>query len=71
MSDKTELKKQELIQVMALASELQAECHTYANELISINPELSTQDVANVWIFKKLAELQLQIKSLTPTQDGK
>lgn len=43
------------------ARELQQECHT-AVEALMKSTKLTYQDATNVWIFKKLAELEDEIE---------
>ena len=43
------------------AEELQQECHMFVKELMSDptrNGDMTVQDVTNVWLFRKLAELE-------------
>lgn len=52
--------------VQEKAEELQKECHSFVREVINYpgsNKDLTVQDVTNVWLFRKLAELQLDIES--------
>jgi len=43
------------------ANEFQKDCHTEVTEMMRLNKDLAYQDATNVWIFKKLAELELII----------
>jgi len=50
--------------VMDLAERFQNECHAQAEYVIHLNPKISSQDATNVWLFKKIAEMQLVINAL-------
>lgn len=64
--------------IQKLAEEFQQECHEMV-ELIKKSTEngvtkhngISYQNATNVWIFKKLAEMQHQIDQLKKAQRGK
>ncbi len=55
-------------QINVLAEKLQDDCHNVVSEVMKAKQGASCQDVTNVWMFHKLAELQLKIKEL---EDGK
>jgi hypothetical protein len=52
------------------AEEFQNECHSVV-ELIKSNTSVDYADATNVWIFRKLAEMQLEIDALKKVQRGK
>lgn len=54
--------------LLDLAEKFQEECHSLTKNVIHLNPKISVQDATNVWIFNKLAELQLLITHLTNKQ---
>lgn len=43
---------------------LQKSCHEFTELFLESNPEMTYQDITNVWIFKKLAEIQVQVAEL-------
>jgi len=49
------------------AEAFQTECHSFVKALIDHNPQLTGagtyQDITNVWIFRKLAELTIDKQS--------
>ena len=55
--------------IQETAEAFQTECHGFIKALTDCNPELTRgntyQDLANVWIFRKLAELSID-KQSTP-----
>lgn len=54
--------------VLKIAEQFQDECHA----AVSMNEQnVSYQDATNVWMFKKLAELQHEINILNKNQRGK
>lgn len=55
------------IKVQAIAESFQKECHKAVEEIIkeSNNQNLTVQDCTNVWMFRKLAELQFLLNCLT------
>jgi hypothetical protein len=50
-------------EINKLSQEFQEECHETVKAIINGNPKCSHQDATNVWIFRKLAELQIRIKN--------
>lgn len=48
--------------IIARSEELQKECHDSVTDMVLQNPVISYQDATNVWIFNKLADLELQIE---------
>jgi hypothetical protein len=54
-------------QIQEIAEAFQTECHGFVKALIDNNPQLTGsgtyQDLANVWIFRKLAELTIDKQS--------
>lgn len=58
------LKKQEDERILNMAESFQRECHALSKLLTNENPKLTVADVTNVWIFKKLAELECSLKEL-------
>jgi len=59
--DSNKSKNLELIKV---AESFQNECHSMVKEFSKENKKLSVQDITNVWLFKKLAEMELRIKKV-------
>lgn len=62
-------KQEELIQKRA--EKLQEECHTIVEFVKENNSMMGYQDATNVWMFRKLAELELQIDELKKNQRRK
>jgi hypothetical protein len=56
-------------EVLTIAEKLQDECHAAVGAVMS-EKDVSYQDATNVWMFKKLAELQHEINMLKKTQIG-
>lgn len=52
------------------AEEFQDECHSLVG-LIKSNTSVGYEDATNVFIFRKLAELQIEIDTLKKNQRGK
>ena len=50
-------------EINKLAERFQEDCHKSAEVIMSDNKKISYQDATNVWIFRKLAELQHEIDS--------
>lgn len=50
--------------VIATAEMFQESCHEFVEMLSSANPDLRYQDATNVWIFKKLAEIQVMLSEI-------
>ncbi len=46
------------------AEEFQKECHAEVDKIVALKPGVSYQDVTNVWMFRKLAELDLRIQNI-------
>lgn len=51
--------KEQLIR--QIAAELQHDCHKMVDELIKKNPNLTHQDCTNVWLFRQLAIMKLNL----------
>ena len=47
-----------------LTENLQNDCHKTVEAILKDKPNCSYQDATNVWLFKKLAELELSIEEL-------
>lgn len=47
-----------------ITAQLQKSCHEFTEILMKANPKVSYQDATNVWLFDKLAELQIRIDKL-------
>lgn len=48
--------------IQKLAEQYQDECHALTKEIIeSSDKDISNQDATNVWIFRKLAELKVDL----------
>jgi len=43
-----------------LAERFQDDCNAHAKIAVKLNSNISNQDATNVWIFNKLAELQIE-----------
>ena len=56
--------------IQTKAEEFQDECHAIV-EKIKANTSVAYQDATNVFIFRKLAELQFEIDELRKNQRGK
>jgi hypothetical protein len=56
--------------IQTKAEEFQDECHAIV-EKIKANTSVTYQDATNVFIFRKLAELQFEIDELKKNQRGK
>jgi hypothetical protein len=56
-------------EILTIAEKFQDECHATINSIM-IEKDVSYQDATNVWMFKKLAELQHEINMLKKTQIG-
>lgn len=54
-----EKSEKQMQEIMSTAESLQDECQKVCEYMVLINPKLEYQDCVNVWLFKKLAELQL------------
>lgn len=52
-------------EIMTLSEKYQEDCHQIVEVVMSQSPEVSVQDAANVFIFNKLAELQVQISRIS------
>lgn len=52
------------LEIQELAEQFQEECHEQNKEIIKRLDTCTTQDATNVWLFIKLAELQLRIQTL-------
>ena len=50
--------------IFKTADAFQDECHKVAELILKENPKTEYQDATNVWIFRKLAELQFHINEL-------
>lgn len=51
-------------EVLKLAESLQDACHESVKTIVTRNTKISVQDATNVWLFMKLAEIELNLKSL-------
>ena len=51
-------------QIFDLAEHIQEECHKTVEYIMANSPKVEHQDAVNVFIFRKLAEIQIQIKEL-------
>lgn len=51
-------------QIFDLAEHIQEECHKTVEYIMANSPKVEHQDAVNVFIFRKLAEIELQIKEL-------
>lgn len=58
--------KEDLIQKRA--EKLQEECHTTVEFIKENNSIIGYQDATNVWMFRKLAELELEVETLKKKQ---
>lgn len=54
-------------EILKIAEGFQDECHAMV-EKIKANTSAAYQDATNIWMFKKLAELQLEIDRLKKKQ---
>lgn len=54
-------------EILTIAEKFQDECHAAINAIM-IEKDVSYQDATNVWMFKKLAELQHEINTLKKTK---
>jgi hypothetical protein len=50
--------------VITKAEELQKDCHLFTSDLNGNVAAIQPQDATNVWLFKKLAELELRLQAL-------
>lgn len=50
--------------ILSRSEELQKECHEFVRELINRIETCTVQDATNVWLFKKIAELENSIEQL-------
>lgn len=53
--------KQTEVTILDAAKEIQEECHKTVEYIVAHTENCNHQDATNVFIFRKLAELQLQI----------
>ncbi len=64
MSNKKELNE--------LTAQIQKECHEIGNTMLKQNPEFfekgTSQDIVNVFIFEKLASIELRLRNLESAQ---
>ena len=51
------------LKIQKRAEELQKECHAFCDEFIG-KGKYEYQDMRDIWMLRKLAEMQLQIESL-------
>lgn len=55
-------------QIMILTKELEQECNLCTQDVFKLakteNPKLEYQDVTNIYLLRKIAELQLEISDL-------
>jgi hypothetical protein len=51
-------------EIAGLATILQKACHRHVEYMVEHGNNVSVQDATNVWIFKELAEIKLQIQLL-------
>jgi hypothetical protein len=65
------LKEKREKKIQETAEAFQTECHSFIKALTDCNPQLTGtgtyQDLANVWIFRKLAELSIDKQSTPKT----
>jgi len=50
--------------ILSRSEELQNECHVFVRELINQISSCTMQDATNVWLFKKIAEIEDSIEQL-------
>jgi hypothetical protein len=50
--------------VMVTTEMFQKSCHEFIEMLSAVSPNMSYQDATNVWIFKKLAEIQVMLSEI-------
>jgi hypothetical protein len=58
------------IEVLDKATEIQNECHATVGFIMDNQKNVSVQDATNVFLFRKLAELTLDIKEQSAVIDG-
>jgi len=51
-------------EVLTITEEFQNDCHKLVEELMKQLPKLSVQDATNVWLFKKLADIEFRLRQL-------
>ena len=51
-------------ETMTLAEQFQKDCHQVVEEVLRDEKKMSYQDATNIFLFNKLAELQIQINDL-------
>lgn len=51
-------------EIMQLAESLQSDCHKQTKELSDKSKDARYETTTNVWMFLKLAELEVRIKQL-------
>lgn len=50
--------------MQAIAEAMQNECHAQNKQLMSDNGKLTVQDCVNVFMYKKLAEIKLELEAI-------
>ena len=58
-----------LKQIEDRAEKLQQQCHHQVEYATRQNPKITVQDATNVWLFYKLAELELAVELLEEKQN--
>jgi len=59
-------------EILLIADEIQDESHEYARQIIKIKPDVSDYSVlTDLFVFKKLAELQYEINQLKNNYENK
>ena len=51
-------------EIIDLAEQLQIQANNHVIELVQINGKTNYQDAINVWLFLKLAELEIELLNL-------
>jgi hypothetical protein len=59
---RTKINKVREKKIQNIAEEFQKECHSFTKAVIEASDKpISNQDVTNVWIYRKLAELKVDL----------
>lgn len=58
------INKETVNEIIDTINNFQNDCHSLVKSITSERPNITNQDVTNVWLFKKLAEFEVRLRQL-------
>ena len=61
--------KVDVDEMLSIAETFQKECHALGEQILEHKPDCISQDLTNVWLYKKLGEFEMRLRRLENKND--